>query len=205
MLKSKMLKLGLTGSIAVGKSFVSAVFAELGAAVLDADAVSREVVEPNTAGWRQIVETFGETVLNTDSTLDRAKLGEIVFSDEHKREKLNKIVHPLVFTAQSNWLDKIAHANENAVAIIDAALMIETGNWRNFDKVIVVWCDSQTQIKRLMLRNNLTEPQAVQRIAAQMPQDEKKKYADFMIDSSNGFDDTRLQTAAIYQELLKIA
>jgi dephospho-CoA kinase len=201
ILHSQLLKVGLTGSIAVGKSFVSGVFKELGAAVLDADQTAREAVEPGSAGWRAIVEHFGDEVLLADKNLNRAKLGAIVFADADKRATLNSIVHPLVFARQNAWLERVEAADSRAIAVVDAALMIESGGYRRFDKIVVVWCEPKLQIERLMLRNNLSREEAESRIAAQMSQAEKKRHADFLIDSSNGFDDTRRQTIEIYQKL----
>lgn len=198
-----MINVGLTGSIAVGKSFVAEVLSELGAAVLDADLTAREVVEPQTVGWQKIVENFGRAVLNPDDTLDRAKLGTIVFANREKRELLNQIVHPLVINKQNEWLD-LQTANHKQIAVIDAALMIESGGYKRFDKIIVVWCEPEIQLERLMTRNNLPTEAAQARIAAQMPQAEKKQFADFLIDSSNGFADTRAQTARVYDDLLKL-
>ncbi len=196
-----MLKVGLTGSIAVGKTYVVEVFRELGAFVIDADVTAREVVAPLTKGWRLIVERFGSNILLPDNEIDRAKLGAIVFADAEQRQLLNAIVHPLVIEAQDDWLTNIERANPNSIAMIDAALMIESGGYTRFDKIIVVWCEAETQIERLMARNNLNREAAVQRIEAQMPQEEKKKYADYTIDTSDGFEDTRQQTIEIYKRL----
>jgi dephospho-CoA kinase len=200
-----LLKIGLTGSIAVGKTFVTEVFRELGCFVLDADKSAREVVSPGTIGWRQIVENFGEAILASDGQIDRAKLGAIVFADEEKRLLLNSIVHPLVFDRQNEWLAQIEAENPQAIAIIDAALMIESGGYKRFDKIIVVWCQPETQIERLMKRNNFSRAEAEQRIAAQMPQEEKKRYADFLIDSSEGFDEARRQTETVFKKLAALA
>jgi dephospho-CoA kinase len=196
-----MLKVGLTGSIAVGKSYVCEVFRELGAAVLDADLTAREVVEPNTKGWQLIVDNFGEEVLQSNKQIDRIKLGAIVFADEAKRQLLNSIVHPLVFEAQNQWLIEVEKQNSTEIAIIDAALMIESGSYRRFEKLIVVWCQSEIQLNRLMLRNNLSEEEAKKRIEAQMPQEEKKTFADFLIDTSEGFEATKLRTIEIFEKL----
>lgn len=197
-----MLKVGLTGSIAVGKTYVCDVLRELGAFVLDADQTSREVVEPNTEGWRLIVENFGESVLQSDKTLNRAKLGEIIFADEQKRQLLNSIVHPLVMTAQDNWLTQKETENSDGIAVIDAALMIESGGYERFEKLIVVWCQPEIQLERLMLRNNLSRDEAQKRINSQMSQDEKKTFADYLIDTSEGFETTKEQTIEIYRKLL---
>jgi dephospho-CoA kinase len=196
-----MLKVGLTGSIAVGKSFVCEVFAELGAFVLDADLTAREVVEPETRGLRQIVDAFGHDVLQPNGELDRNKLGAIVFAYNEKRQLLNSIVHPLVHEKQTEWLAEREIDDPNGIAIIDAALMIESGGYKRFDKIIVVWCDSDIQLKRLMLRNNLSEDEALKRINSQMPQDEKKLFADFLIDTSDGFESTREQAELVFQKL----
>lgn len=196
-----MLKVGLTGSIAVGKSFVCDVFRELGCRVLDADKTAREVVEPGTVGLHRIVSEFGSDVLTGDGRLDRAKLGSVVFADAEKRNLLNSIVHPLVIEVQDAWLIEAEKADPGGVAIIDAALMIESGGYRRFDKLIVVWCAPEIQLRRLMLRDNLSEAEAEKRVAAQMPQEEKKRFADYLIDSSAGFDDVRGQIAGIHNKL----
>ncbi len=197
-----MLKVGLTGSIAVGKTFVAGILSELGCQVLDADQTARNVVEPHTVGWQRIVEEFGITVLNSDQTLNRATLGTIVFADEQKRLLLNSIIHPLVFIEQDSWLLS-QEAKGAKIAVIDAALIIESGGYKRFDKIIVVWCRPEIQLKRLIIRNNLTEDQALLRINSQMPQEEKKRYADFLIDSTNGFIEVRRQVEEIYHLLLE--
>ncbi len=196
-----MLKIGLTGSIAVGKSFVCAVFRELGAFVLDADQTAREVVAPGTEGLRAIIETFGAEVLQASGELDRAKLGAIVFGDEQKRQLLNAIAHPLVTEAQNKWLTERERENPNGICIVDAALMIESGGYKRFEKLIVVWCEAAIQLQRLMLRNSFGESEALRRINAQMPQDEKKRFADFLIDTSEGFEAARKQTTEIFERL----
>jgi dephospho-CoA kinase len=200
-----MLKVGLTGSIAVGKSFVCEVFAELGAFVLDADQTAREVVKPETKGLRLIVDSFGVEVLQPNGELDRTKLGAFVFDDDEKRQLLNSIVHPLVYEKQTEWLTEREFEDPDGITIIDAALMIESGSYKRFDKIIVVWCDSDIQLKRLMLRNNLSEDAAFKRINSQMSQDEKKRFADFLIDTSDGFETTRKQTEIIFQELMVLS
>ena len=196
-----MLKVGLTGSIAVGKSFVLEVLRELGAFTLDADLTAREVVSKGTKGLKLLVENFGEEILDANDELDRAKMGAIVFADEAKRQLLNSIVHPMVIQAQNDWLAEREGENPNGIAVIDAALMIESGGWKRFHKLIVVFCEPAIQLERLMSRNNLSETEAIKRINSQMPQDEKKKYADFLIDTSNGFEDTRRQTVETFEKL----
>ncbi|HSK73781.1 MAG TPA: dephospho-CoA kinase [Pyrinomonadaceae bacterium] len=196
-----MLKVGLTGSIAVGKSFVLEIFRELGCFVLDADLTAREVVAPETKGLKLLVENFGAEILQPDGGLDRARLGAIVFADERKRQLLNSIVHPLVIEAQNKWLAERERQNPRGIAVIDAALMIESGSYQRFNKLIVVWCEPAIQLERLMRRNDLSEAEARKRIASQMPQDEKKRYADFLINTSAGFEDTRRQTIEVFERL----
>ena len=196
-----MLKVGLTGSIAVGKSYVLSVLAELGCRVLDADRTAREVVEPGTPGLERIVEEFGDDVLGPDGSLDRKRLGSIVFADGEKRELLNSIVHPLVFAEQDHWLAEQQNTDPDGIAVIDAALMIESGGFKRFDQLIVVWCDADVQLRRLMARDGISEAEAEKRIAAQMPQSEKKKFADHLINTTYGFEDTRRQTEEVFRKL----
>ncbi len=199
-----MLKVGLTGSIAVGKSFVLECFRELGCHVLDADKTAREVVEKGSEGLAEIAEKFGNDILAKDGSLDRKRMAAIVFADGEKRELLNSIVHPRVFAAQNEWLANIERIDPNAIAIVDAALMIESGGYRRFDKLIVVWCESAIQLQRLMLRDSLDRKTAEQRVAAQLSQDEKKNFADFLIDTSAGFDDAKRQVKEVYNELVSL-
>jgi dephospho-CoA kinase len=196
-----MLKVGLTGSIAVGKSYVCACLRELGAFVLDADQTAREVVAKGSKGLQMIAEKFGAEVLTATGELDRAAMGALIFADEEKRLLLNSIVHPLVFEAQNRWLLEKELENPRGVAVIDAALMIESGGYKRFTKLVVVWCEPEIQLQRLMLRNNLSAAEALKRIGAQMPQAEKKRYADFLIDTSGGFETTRQQTAEVFEQL----
>jgi dephospho-CoA kinase len=196
-----MLKVGLTGSIAVGKSFVLDVFRELGCHVLDADVTAREVVEPGTVGLAKIVENFGTDVLLSNGALNRSKLGGIVFANDDKRQLLNSIVHPLVIDRQNEWIKACEAADPDGIAIVDAALMIESGGYRRFDKLIVVWCRPEVQLERLMLRDHLSAEEAARRVAAQMSQEEKKSYADLLIDTSAGFEDARRQTIEIFEQL----
>lgn len=198
-----MLKVGLTGSIAVGKSFVLGVLADLGCRVLNADVTAREVVAPGSPALQLVVEAFGKEMLTTDGTLDRARLGSVVFADEQKRLRLNSILHPFIIAAQDEQMQKWESEDPKGIAVIDAALMIESGGYRRFDKLIVVHCRPEVQLQRLMSRDGLDRERAQQRIAAQMSQEEKKKFADFLIDTSDGFDNVRQQTEDVFQQLSK--
>ena len=199
-----MLKVGLTGSIAVGKSFVLTILSELGCHVLDADKTAREVVSPGMPGLKEVSKAFGEGILKPDGTLDRAKLGTIVFADESKRLQLNSILHPFIISAQDEQLREFEQGDQNGIAVVDAALMIESGSYRRFDKVIVVHCRPEVQLERLIARDGISSAEAEKRIAAQMPQEEKKKYADFLIDTSKGFEATRDRTKEVFAALQKL-
>ncbi|HEV7684710.1 MAG TPA: dephospho-CoA kinase [Pyrinomonadaceae bacterium] len=198
-----MLRVGLTGSIAVGKSFVSTVLVELGCHVLDADETAREVVEPGSPGLQKVVDEFGSEVLQAHGALDRAKLGALVFADASKRATLNSILHPYIIAKQDERLREWETLDPNGIAIVDAALMIESGGYKRFDKLIVVHCREDVQIERLMTRSNLTRAEAEKRIAAQMPQAEKRKFADYLIDTSAGFATARENTLAVYEQLCR--
>ncbi|HEX8501353.1 MAG TPA: dephospho-CoA kinase [Pyrinomonadaceae bacterium] len=200
-----MLRVGLTGSIAVGKSFVSGLLAESGCHVVDADAVARQVVEPGSEGLRRMVEALGDWVLRADGTLDRARVGEVIFRDAAKRELVNSLLHPLIIAEQDELMRRWESEDPRGVGVVDAALLIESGGHGRFDKVVVVHCRPEVQLERLMRRNQLPREEAERRVAAQMPQEEKLRHADFRIDTSEGFDDTRRQTLQVCAELRRLA
>jgi dephospho-CoA kinase len=199
-----MLRVGLTGSIGVGKTFVASVFVELGCRVLDADQTAREVVMPGTPGLKALVEVFGEDILTTDGTLDRKRLGARIFADQSQRERLNHILHPFIIARQDEILNGWEAEDPNGIGIVDAALMIESGGYKRFDKLIVVHCRPEVQLERLMLRDKLSRDEALRRINSQMPQEEKQKFADYLIDTSDGFELTRSRTVEIYNELIRV-
>ena len=199
-----MLRIGLTGSIGVGKSFVAGVLAELGCQVIDADQTAREVVEPGSPGLLAVAAKFGRGVIRADGTLDRERLGSLVFADEEKRRMLNSILHPYIIARQDELLREWETKDPNDIAVVDAALMIESGGYKRFDKLIVVHCISVEQFKRIMIRDNLSRAEAEERIRAQLPQEEKKSYADYLIDTSDGFEAARKRTAEVYRELRKL-
>ena len=199
-----MLRVGLTGSIAVGKSFVTSVLGDLGGRTIDADAIAREVVAPGSPGLVSVVAAFGGTILTAEGTLDRKKLGEVVFSDELRRKQLNSILHPLIIARQDELLRKWELEEPGGVAVVDAALMIESGGFRRFDKIIVVHCRPEVQLQRVMDRDGLSREAAEKKISSQMSQEEKLKFADYRIDTSAGFEDTRRQTEELYKQLQSI-
>ena len=196
-----MLRVGLTGSIGVGKSFVTSIFAELGCHVLDADQTAREVVMPDSPGLNAITAEFGEEILNPDGTLNRKQLGAVVFADENRRQRLNHILHPFIIARQDEIMREWEREDPNGVGVIDAALMIESGGYQRFDKLIVVHCRPEVQLERLMLRDKLSREEAQRRIDSQMSQEEKQKFADYLIDTSDGFEFTRNQTIEVFEKL----
>ena len=196
-----MLRVGLTGSIAVGKSYVTSVLAELGCHVVDADQTARQVVEPGAAGLSAVVDAFGKQVLRDDGTLDRQKLGALVFAEETQRKLLNSILHPYIIAKQDEQLREWEKVDPDGIGVVDAALMIESGGYKRFDKLIVVHCRPNVQLERLMARDGISREEAQRRIASQMPQEEKLKFADYAIDTSEGFDSTRKQTHEVYNKL----
>ena len=200
-----MLRVGLTGSIAVGKSYVASTFAELGCHILDADQTAREVVLPGSAGLAAVVNAFGSEILNADGTLNRQSLGALVFADDVKRQQLNHILHPFIIARQDEILRGWEERDPEGIGIVDAALMIESGGYKRFDKLIVVHCRPEVQLERLMLRSGLSRDEAQRRIDSQMPQEEKQRYADYLIDTSEGFELTRRRTVDVYEKLAQLA
>jgi dephospho-CoA kinase len=199
-----MLKVGLTGSIAVGKSYVLSVLAELGCVTFDADKIAHSVMEAGREAYKDIVREFGNEVLAPDGSIDRIKLGAIVFAAQPRRQRLNEIVHPRVIEEQNRLLEDVEANRPDAIVVIDAALMIESGGYKRFDKLIVVYCDRETQIQRLIGRNQISREDAERRVAAQMSSEEKLNYADYRIDTGGSFEETREQVAEVYNQLVRV-
>ena len=188
-----MILVGLTGGIASGKSTASSIFKELGAYIIDADVLAREVVEPLKPAWKDVVKNFGKGILNKDNSINRKKLAEIVFNNKKKREMLNAIVHPRVLKRAKEIEREIAKKDPEAVIIFDAALLIESGAYKKMDKNIVVYADEDVQVKRLMKRDGLTKDEAIKRIEAQMPLREKVRFADYIIDGNKALNIVKKQ------------
>jgi dephospho-CoA kinase len=200
-----MLQVGLTGGIATGKSTASKLFVECGVRLIDADVLAREAVAPGRPALRKIAETFGREMLRPDGTLDRERLGKVVFGDPTQLEKLNAIVHPYVAVAQEQRSREIAGKEPHAVIVYDAALLIEAGSHTRMDKIIVVTADEQTQLARLRARDHLSTEEAKRRIAAQMSLSEKVKLADYVIDGTLPLEQLRKDVQRIYDELKRQA
>jgi dephospho-CoA kinase len=180
------------------------VLAELGCHVLDADQAAREVVARGSAGLSAVVGAFGEGVLQKDGTLDRQQLGALIFADPSKRQLLNSLLHPYIIALQDQQLREWEASDPEGIAVVDAALMIESGSFKRFDRLIVVHCRPEVQIERLMARDNLTREEAQKRIDAQLSQEAKQKFADFLIDTTDGFESARQRTAEVYEELRRV-
>ena len=200
-----MLAVGLTGNIACGKSFVASVLRDLGSRLLDADSVAHDLLRPGEATRDRVVEAFGGQVALEDGTIDRRALGALVFADPAKRDLLNSIVHPEVRRRIEAWLAESAASEPAGIAVVQAALMVESGSYRLYDRIIVVTCPPEMQLARLVSRDGSSKEHARTRILSQMPQEEKARYAHYRIDTAGGFDATRDQTVRIYRRLLEEA
>ena len=196
-----MLKVGLTGGIASGKSTVSGMFRELGAHIIDADVLAREALEPGLPAYHETIKVFGRRIAGSDGRIDRRALGKIVFGDPERRRALEAIVHPRVFEEEARIFGELSARDPHGIAIFDAALLIEAGAHARMDRVVLVWCREETQVARMVEKWGLTREEAVVRVRAQMSLDEKKKYADYVIDNDGDIARTREQVARIYSEL----
>jgi dephospho-CoA kinase len=198
---------GLTGGIVSGKSTVASMFKDLGAKIVDADKLGHSVILPNKSAWKKIVKIFGKDILQNDLTVDRGKLGKIVFTNQALLKKLNEITHPEItkIIKKEINLAKDKTRSQEKILIIDAALIYEAKIDRLMDKIIVVCIDEDKQIKRLIKRNNLSKDEALQRIKSQMPMREKAKMADYVIDNSSSLDKTKEQVEKIWEELMPLA
>ena len=198
----RFLLVGLTGSIATGKSTVSRMFAHLGARVIDADQLAREVVMPGQPAYTTIVEEFGPEVIQADGSLDRKALGAIVFADPGKRKRLEEITHPAIRRRQQRILSALDEEAFEGIVIWDVALLFESGGVAQMDRVIVAYADPETEHMRLMARDGLSEAEARARIENQMPIAEKAKLAHHVIDNSGARAETERQVQAVYGVLL---
>lgn len=199
-----MLRVGLTGGIASGKSTVAARMRELGLAILNADLLAHRLIEPGQPAYEEVVREFGRGVLSPDGSVDRKKLGEIVFRDPARRECLNRIVHPRVIEAREQQLKQMEAENPRGLAIVEAALLIEAGYYKKLDRLVVCSCRPEQQMARLRARG-LTEEEARQRLAAQLPLEEKLRLADDVVDCSGTLAETQQQTDALVERLRMLA
>ena len=197
-----MLRVGLTGGIATGKTTVVAMLRELGCRVLEADKIAHQMIEPGGAAYEEVVREFGRGILMAEGFVDRKKLGAIVFADAKCLARLNAIVHPPVLEEQSRQLAAIEQGDLRAIAVVEAALLIEAGMAPKLDGLVVAWCRPEQQLERLRARG-MSETEARRRIAAQLPIEEKLKHATYPIDCSGTLEETRAQVEALAAKLQK--
>ena len=200
-----MLRVGLTGGIASGKSTVARIFLELGAHVLDADRIAREVVPPGSQALSRIARAFGEEMIRPDGTLDRAALGALVFADAGKRRVLEGILHPLILAEIDRRIDELELSDPEGLVIVEAALILELGRQAEFDTLVVVWADEEQQRRRMIRRDKLSVEEANRRLDAQMPLSEKRNRARFIVDNSGDQAACRVDAERVYGELQALA
>ena len=198
-----MLKVGLTGGIAAGKSVVGEMFVKLGAHLIQADQISHQLMQPGQAVHQEVVKHFGPGILNPDQTVNRPKLAEAAFSG--RIQELNQIVHPAVIQRQNEWMAEVGAREPHAIAIVEAALILEAGFGDDFDRLMVVTCREEQRVQRWAQRLNVDEETArrevARRMAAQFTDEEKIKASDYVIDNSGSLDDTQKQVREIYTQL----
>ncbi len=199
-----MLRIGLTGGLASGKSFVGRALADLGCHVIDADELGHEVLMPGAEAYEAVVSEFGPGVLAPDGTVDRSRLAGEVFDRPERLAKLNSLVHPPVIRREEEILKELERSDPGGIAVMEAAILIETGSYRRFDRIIVVVATREQQIERAMGRG-LSREKALARIERQMLLEEKRKYADYVIDTSGQKEDTVRQVGEVYRALAGIA
>lgn len=201
-----MLRIGLAGGVACGKSTIAAMLVKRGAHFLSADGLAHQLYDPGVVTYDEVVRRFGREILNEDGTINRAKLANVVFPD--RIGELNAIVHPEVVKRQNRWMAEVERQDRNAIAVVEAALLIEAGAHKDFDKVIVVTSDFQRKVEHFARRANIAPDAArfevERRSAAQWSDEEKARHADYVIDNSGAIEDTEQQVEKIWQELLAL-
>jgi len=196
-----MLKVGLTGGLASGKSFVGREFERLGAHVIQADRLGHLTLLPDGEAYEDVIREFGRGIVGKDGSIDRKALGAIVFPDKAKLEKLNSFIHPHVHQRQLDFFAVIAEKDPLGIAVAEAAIMIETGGYKRYDRIVLAYCSQALQIERFIEREQSTEKEALDRISRQMPIDEKRQYADYIVDTSGTKQETVRQTVDLYEKL----
>jgi dephospho-CoA kinase len=199
-----MLKVGLTGGIACGKSFVGEALAGYGCFVIQADQIGHQVLAPDGEAYAEAAREFGDRILAGDGSIDRRRLAALVFADAGKLARLTAIVHPAVIRREEALVAEFFARQPHGIVVMEAAILIETGSYRRFDKLILVFCAQEQQIERAMRRQGAVEADIRARIGQQMPLEEKRKYADFVIDTSGTKEETLRQARAVYEELRRM-
>jgi len=199
-----MLKVGLTGGLACGKTFVGEALAELGCLLIQADLLGHEALEPGTDVYSMVVEEFGKDLVTEDGHISRPALAALVFGSPERLARLNALVHPYVLRREEELIAAYAAREPRGIAVVEAAILIETGSYKRFDKLILVTCPEDQQVERALRRSGALEVDVRARLSRQMPLAEKLKFADFVIDTSGDKADTLRQTSAVYQALRRI-
>jgi dephospho-CoA kinase len=199
------LLVGLTGGMGSGKTTVAKLFKALGAYVLDADEICRSLVEPEKPAWREVIDLLGNGILKDDQTLDRRKVADIVFKDPEKKRALEAILHPRVMEEEQAVYKDILQDDPEALVIIDAALLIESENYRKVDKVIVIACDEETQLHRIMAKNMFSQEDVQNRLQQQMPLEEKIKFADYVLHNDSGLSELKEKVETLFHQLKQLA
>lgn len=200
-----MLRVGLTGGLASGKSFVGRTLADLGCLVIRNDEIGHQVIEPDGEAYEGVVQEFGRGILDPDGRIDRRKLAALVFRDPDRLAKLNVLVHPPVRARTRQCLEDFAATHPHGVAVVEAAILIETGSYRDYEKLIVAVCSVEQQIERAMARDGVTREEVLERLSRQMPLEEKVKYADYLVDTSGTKEQTQSRVRDIYKTLAALA
>jgi dephospho-CoA kinase len=201
MSRAHVLRVGLTGGIACGKSTVARHFASWGAEVIDADLLARRLVEPGAAGYAPVVRAFGTGILAPDGSIDRAALGRIVFSDPRRRNELEAILHPLISAEERATIDWLATSGRGGIAVVNAALLVEAGSYATYDRLVLVHCAEEIQVARIVARDGLSRDEALARVRAQLPTAEKLRIAHYAIDTGAGYASTEEQARAVWESL----
>ena len=199
-----MLKAGLTGGLASGKSFVGEVLASSGCLVIQADELGHEALAPGGEAYHAVVREFGREILTGDGLIDRRHLATLVFDSPERLARLNGLVHPAVVRREEESIAEFAAREPRGIAVVEAAILIETGSYKRFDRIILVWCAEEQQVERALRRGGAEEADVRARIGRQMPLAEKRKFADFVIDTSGQKEDTLRQARAVYEALRRI-
>jgi len=200
-----MLKVGLTGGLASGKTYVGTLLENHGCQLIHADAIGHEVLLPQGEAYPAVVEEFGRDILQPDGQIDRKILGQLVFADPKRLELLNSLVHPHVFRRQEEFFARVAAQDPGGIAVVEAAIMIEVGSYKRYDRLIVTYCTPEQQIERFREREGASDGDARARLDRQMPLDAKRKFADYVIDTSGTKGDTARQVEEVYRKLRKEA
>lgn len=196
-----MLRVGLTGGLATGKSFVGRALAAHGCHLLEADALGHAALEPAGGAYAAAVAAFGPGIVDPQGRIDRRRLGAIVFADPAQLARLNAIIHPVVIAREEEWFREIEDRDPRGIGVVEAAILIETGSYRRFSKLVLTVCATEQQIERAMKRDGLSRREVLSRLEHQMPLEEKRRFADYVIDTSGPREETLRQVARLYQSL----